>query len=157
MLSDSEIITFYSYLFVGTGTSLIEAAICRVPSVAAIAYEPEPLSHGYFHQMLGYNFGENLHERPRKDVYDLITQLFEMSEEEYENEMKRTYEAAQKYSIGPLMDKFIEICSSVHTGTNPNGFPSFLFYIYIVLSVIKTFLKRLRQLASPGRKDVQAA
>ena len=146
-----------AYLFVGTGTSLIEAAFCKVPSVAAISYESEPLSHGYFHQMRGYNFGEKLHERPTKNVYDLITKLFEMSEQEYENEMQWNYEAAQEYSINPLMERFIEICSNVSKDTNPSGFPSFLFYIYIVLSVIKTFLKRLRQLASPGRKDVQAA
>jgi len=99
--------------------------------------------------MRGYNFGEKLHEESTKNVYDLITKLFEMSEQEYENEMQWTYEAAQEYSINPLMERFIEICSSVSKGTNPNGFPSFLYYIYIALLAIKTLLKNTKAIGKP--------
>ncbi|MCB0055835.1 MAG: glycosyltransferase, partial [Caldilineaceae bacterium] len=69
-------------VFVGMGTSLIEAGMIGVPGIPAID-SAGPMTYGYTHHLETYDVGEHLGRPPDRSVADLIEDLFQMPEEEY--------------------------------------------------------------------------
>jgi glycosyltransferase involved in cell wall biosynthesis len=94
-------------VFVGMGTSLIEAGFCRVPGVCAVIYNPNPTTHGCLHEMPGFVCGDHL-SQPLTSISDAIARLMDLSPAEYALTEKKTREHVQRYELDPLMTGFMD-------------------------------------------------
>jgi hypothetical protein len=93
-------------VFVGMGTSAIEAGFCRVPTVCAIAYHPEPAAYGYLHELPDYACGELL-DLPLVSTTDLISRVMDLSDSQYALEEMKVFQHVQRFDMGGLMAAFV--------------------------------------------------
>ena len=87
-------------VFIGSGTAVMEAAACGVPSIAAIEYATTADTYGFLHEIPGTSFFEPHLPYPRKSIGTLIAQLLAVSPEQY-----REIEAASLTRIQPFSPK----------------------------------------------------
>jgi glycosyltransferase involved in cell wall biosynthesis len=95
-----------AYVFVGTGTALLEAAFCGVPSVLTLAYETAGMTYGPIHRLPFGMAGQLAKEPPRFKVLDEITRILELSPQDYQKESEQTLECVQGYCLDPRMKEF---------------------------------------------------
>jgi glycosyltransferase involved in cell wall biosynthesis len=91
-----------AYLFVGMGTAAIEAALCKVPTIVAIADHSR--THGYLYDMPGFAVGEKIEGIGEFEVEALIKRVAFLSDQQYERECLRNYNYALKYNLQELME-----------------------------------------------------
>lgn len=63
-------------LFVGSGTSLIEAGAAKRPAMIGIESIEQPVTYGYLSDARGYSYNENMPDVPKEPMASLIEQLF---------------------------------------------------------------------------------
>lgn len=101
-----------AFVFVGMGTSLIEAGMCGVPGIVAIANCEQPLTYGFLHDLPFGSCGEMLDTPPTVRVADTIASLLESSNEDYEILSSKTRVAAAQYDSEEIMRSFMEYCEN---------------------------------------------
>lgn len=73
----AETVSCYD-IFVGSGTAIIEASACGIPSIVGIESCDEPLSYGFCSKIPGFSYNEDgLYEK--RDVYSIIMSYLEMN------------------------------------------------------------------------------
>lgn len=127
----------HAYVFVGMGTSAIEAAMCGVPTIVALAYDTTGLTYGPLYRFNFGNVGERMDARPTTTVEAEIKRVLVLPKAEYEREMQRTREYAKCYEVDGTMEQFLEI---VGKASAPKACYA-LFYWYYIHSLAE----RLRQ------------
>lgn len=101
-----------AYLFVGMGTSIIEAALCGVPGVVALAHDRSGVSYGSLYTLRFGSCGEKTNAAPTTTVEAEIERLLKLQWHEYESEIKKTREYASSYTMDHSMDRFLEIVAN---------------------------------------------
>jgi hypothetical protein len=137
-----------AHVFVGMGTSLLEASFCRVPNVVAVAYDRSGMTYGPIHKLPVGGIGQKLDDEPTLRVTDEIERLLRMSAEEYANESNRVYEYVQHYNIEHVMCQFERIVEQA-LPPNPDRLLYSANYLYAGARVAGLHLDRLI-LPSPG-------
>jgi hypothetical protein len=131
-----------AYVFVGMGTSIIEAALCSVPGVVALAHDSRGLTYGPLYRFRFGNVGELMETSPGTTVEAELERMLKLREEEYEKEMQRTREYAMAYTVdGGSMDRFLEIASKA----SPLKVSYMLFNQYYLLSIIKRLWQKVKR------------
>jgi glycosyltransferase involved in cell wall biosynthesis len=69
---ETEITLSDAFVFVGMGTASIEASMCGVPSIVAIADATEPLTYGFLQDLPFGSCGEMLDRRPTLHISDIL-------------------------------------------------------------------------------------
>lgn len=139
-----------AYIFIGMGTSAIEAGMYKVPTIVAIAYSKDPITHGLVHELPDYNSGEFRDKDPVYNVIDLVKNLFEINIDEYNFICENTYLKLKKdYEINFLMKSFLKKLSDIKSANiviDNIQIP----YLYIIrrtlsklLFLFKKFFKKL--------------
>lgn len=98
-----------AYVFVGMGTALIEAALCRVPGPVAIAYDDVGLTYGPVYCVPFGNFGDTMPTPPKHTVLGEISRLLDLDTAAYSEEMALTRSAAERYGLDQRMEEFLQI------------------------------------------------
>ncbi len=107
--ADIPIVLTDAFLFIGMGTSLVEAAACGVPSLIAIESNPKPTTYGFFHEVdMGYAVGEVVEGLPMFSITEKIKDLLDLDETEYHRIEEQHRQQAEKFSIQQVMQIFIE-------------------------------------------------
>lgn len=96
-----------AYLFVGTGTAVIETSFLGVPSIIATVYSETGEANGFFSEIDGYNVGEPSPDIATKPLIDLIRTVLLLSDSEY-SMLSRDHRdtAKEKYGINHVMSIF---------------------------------------------------
>ena len=81
--SDFYRIVSESYLFVGSGTAVIEAASSGTISITGIDSCPSPLSYGFVSDIVDFDYNEYDISKRKIIFYDLIDKVFSMSTNDY--------------------------------------------------------------------------
>ena len=63
-------------LFVGSGTSLIEAAAAKRPALIGIESIEHPVTYGYLSDARGYSYNENMPDVPKASIATMVERLF---------------------------------------------------------------------------------
>jgi glycosyltransferase involved in cell wall biosynthesis len=132
-----------AYIYVGMGTSIVEAALCGVPGVVAMAYDTTGVTYGPLYRFRFGNVGELMDEAPGTTVEAEIERLLQLRDEEYIEEVQRTQEYAKAYAMDPSMDKFLGI---VDKATKPKA-SHLLFNWYYFHNAFKRFTKDEQQIS----------
>jgi glycosyltransferase involved in cell wall biosynthesis len=129
-----------AYVFVGMGTSIIEAALCGVPSVVALAHDMSSITYGPLYRFRFGNCGELMDRSPDTRVEVEIERILRLRDNEYEAESKRTREYARAYTMDGSMDRFLRIVADASTPKTSH----MLLHWYYFHSLIRWLQQKIR-------------
>lgn len=125
-----------AYLFVGMGSSALEAGFCKVPCIPAVIQSKEPMVYGYLYDLPYYTCGEFLEGVKKVKVVDLIRNLFSLSPEDYQREMDKTYSYVQAYRMNAVMREFLRIVDGTPRGQTVRPFRTGMHSLYFLYEII---------------------
>ncbi len=138
----SELDRFFkdAHLFVGMGTTLLDAANCAVPSVVAAAFQCEAESPGFFHKEYDNVGGNRLFCEKMYSFDELIKNCICCSNEQYYDICLQSYHTLKQfYDINRVMP---EILAHMEKTENP-GIGRCLYIYDYFLTGAKTILQAL--------------
>lgn len=91
-------------VFIGSGTAVMEAAACGVPSIPAIEYATAAESYGFVHEIPGTSFFEPHLPYPKRAIGLLICQLLAASPEQYKQIETASIQRIQPFSTKNAVD-----------------------------------------------------
>jgi glycosyltransferase involved in cell wall biosynthesis len=125
-----------AYLFVGMGTALVEAALCGVPGIAALAYDETGITYGPLYRLPFGNVGELTDTAPASTVESEIEALLRSTEDEYALEVSRSLGYAKQYDMDLSMNRFLDIVEKApRSKIRRNLFP--LYYLYHAAAALR--------------------
>jgi glycosyltransferase involved in cell wall biosynthesis len=132
-----------AYLFVGMGTSVLEASLAQVPTIVAIENNDNGETYGYLNQLPYYNVGEENLNLEVKSVYTMIKDTLDLEEHMYQKLSLDSAAYVQPYSIDVLMPKWIDYVNNRYN--TPIKISGKLRAIYIILELLNPLLKYLKR------------
>jgi glycosyltransferase involved in cell wall biosynthesis len=127
-----------AYVFVGMGTAIIEAALCGVPAVVALAYEAADVTYGPLYRFTFGNLGERMPAPPDTTIEIEIERVLGLSKLEYQQEVQKTVEYAKGYEMEVTMKAFLAF---VEKATPPKPCRALFYWFYIDSFVNRVFNK----------------
>jgi Glycosyl transferases group 1 len=116
-----------AFVFIGMGTSLIEAGLFGIPGIPAID-SCGPQSYGYTYNLNGYSVGENTGDNPDKPIASLLRKLINLSEPDYRLEQEKTRAHCLRFSMDVVGKNFVEYSDEL--GIFPEQTFKVRLYIY---------------------------
>ena len=98
-----------AWMFVGSGTALIEAAACGIPALIGIESEPGPMSYGFLHDIEGIDYQESDLGLAKRGFVHFCRQLHAMSASDYAVECERSAQKSREFSIERFMEGFLMV------------------------------------------------
>lgn len=95
-------------LFVGSGTSIIDASALGVPSIIGIEAEQEPVTYGYLCEVPGFSYNEN-NLYPKKKVIDVINSYLQSDTDDVVSLCKQHIEKASIFTTEACERNFAAI------------------------------------------------
>ncbi len=111
-----------AWLFVGSGTAIIEAAGCGVPALIGIESEPKSETYGFLHSLPGLDYQEADIGYEKQCFTVFCEQLYGLSDKEYAQICVSSANKAEEFSIERLIDGFLELdkrAEVVNTSVSP--------------------------------------
>lgn len=105
-------------VFIGMGTSLIEAASFGVPSLVAIESVTRPVTYGLFHRTGNHEIGEQLPGQPEISLRDSLLELAQLGPVEYQKECELARAHTTYFSLTQVMQQyyhFVAAADSTYT------------------------------------------
>ena len=96
-----------AYVFIGMGTSIIEASSSGVPSILA-SPTVEAVSYGWYFEQEGYHTGENLSIPPRINIEDMLIELNNITHENYLELCEKSKIKAELFSFDNVSKLFFQ-------------------------------------------------
>jgi glycosyltransferase involved in cell wall biosynthesis len=97
-------------MFVGMGTSLIEAGLAGVPAIAAVVDEKVGMTYGFLHELPDYSCGEPV-GRAMRPVAELVRQVMGLDAAGREELAEAQRAHASRFELDHLMSRFLDIVS----------------------------------------------
>jgi hypothetical protein len=98
-----------AYVFVGMGTSVLEAALFGVPNVVALAYDRIGLTYGPSYVAPSGSMAPSLALPPHLKVADEIERILRLTPENYQIEQERVRSHVQPHEIDKSMNSFLQL------------------------------------------------
>jgi hypothetical protein len=96
-----------AYVFVGMGTSAVEAAMFKVPNVIAIPYDFKGVTYGSSYSLPWGSIGHSRRSPPCKRVVDEIERVLCLNRSQYEAEGELVAKHAEAHEIDSAMKMFM--------------------------------------------------
>lgn len=128
-----------AYLFVGMGTSVVEACFSKVPSLVAIENSKDSVSYGFLNELPYYNVGEKNNSLKEKNIEEMISDLLLKTDTEYNELCEDSYSYVQEYSLSSLMPKWINQMSGIEK--EKINVSTKYKYLYLFLELMNPILK----------------
>lgn len=135
-----------AYLYIGMGTTLVEASMCGVPSLVAKYGNQLSTCYGFFHNQRDLNVGEINPENREYDLELIIREAFSWTNEEYLTEVMKSTDYCEKFNMDSVMREFLKNTWQLQTKEirYPSARWQFSYFIRYVLYVQSSlFLKWL--------------
>ena len=127
-----------AYIFVGMGTSILEAALFQVPNVSANAFDQDGLTWGPVYTFPPGSIGAG--NAPAKlKVIDEIERILDLSPEGYRTEADRVGASVAMHKIDNSMKRFLQLVNEV----KPIRSNKFLYQVNYPLWLLRRLMKRL--------------
>ncbi|MGR3887568.1 glycosyltransferase family 4 protein [Pseudomonas sp. 1152_12] len=98
-----------AFCFVGSGTTIIEAAAAGVPSVVGIESIELPLTCGLFSEISGYSYNEESATTVRMGILETLEMLHDMTPEQYYEVSVKHRQKAKMFDIVETSKRFVEL------------------------------------------------
>jgi glycosyltransferase involved in cell wall biosynthesis len=137
-----------AFLFIGSGTSLIEAAACGVPALTTIEYSREALTYGYISQIEGFNMIEPGLDKPTYHIEERIKHLISLTHEEYSILQAENFSKAVQYSGKSVIKEYIKVFESAQQNGTGLYINSFQIIIYAASALLGFIVNKFREMTS---------
>ena len=97
-----------AFVFIGSGTAIIEAAACGVPVIPAIEYAEEAISYGFFHEIDGISFFEPDMPYTTKSILVMLDTLAALKQHQYDFIANQCFKKAQLFSAENVIDTYVQ-------------------------------------------------
>lgn len=128
-----------SFLYIGSGTSLIDAAACGVPAITTIEYSNDASSYGFISDVPGYSLIEPDLPFPKKNIEELIVDVFNSDNESYYDLQIKCFEKAKLYGGGKISCEYFLKFQSIKS----NGRSVKTNFFEVLASVAGLMINRL--------------
>jgi glycosyltransferase involved in cell wall biosynthesis len=135
------------YIFVGMGTSILEAALFRVPNVNAIAYDREGLTGGPVYNFPPGSIGPG-NTPPQLKVVDEIERILRLSPADYRVEEERVGQSVDVHEMGNSMKYFLQLVREAEPVTSGHHFYRLNYPFWFLRRIMKR-LAGTRELEHP--------
>lgn len=98
-----------AFLFIGSGTSLIEAAACGVPALTTIEYAEDARCYGFISEVKGFNLIEPSLDKKIFTIEEKILELLNANPQSYALLQEQCYQKAMSYSGSSVVDEYIAV------------------------------------------------
>lgn len=132
-----------SFLFVGSGTSLIEAAACGVPALTTVEYAPTALSYGFISEIDGFNMIEPGLALPTSPLGERTRELIGYSPERYLALQRACYEKAVSFSSTSIVDEYASVFKLVAAEGATVKISAWQMGLYVLTAGINHTIKKL--------------
>ena len=138
-------------VFIGSGTAILEAASLGVPCIVGIESSVRPITYGYLSDIEGFSYNEIMPNVATKEIKNYITQIKEMSNDEWSNLSIKMFNKSKQFSIDLTAQGFMSFekkAKSIHFEYDNKFlfFLSFLFYAILdILHLNRIFRNRREQ------------
>jgi glycosyltransferase involved in cell wall biosynthesis len=132
-----------AYIFIGMGTSVIEAATFGVPNVVALPYDKIGLTYGPSYTLPIGSLSHSFKCPPGRKVIDEIDRLLKMDEKEYMDEMGKVADHAKNYNVENSMIIFMKIIEGLGP-IRSNKTVKMLYYLSFTVRRIIKIERKLR-------------
>ena len=107
-VSHHELNEYYlnSSIYVGMGTTLLEASSMGLPSIVAIVSENDKYCYGWFSNQKNFNVGEIQPDIKKYDMFRFLDDYFELSIDKKQAIANIHYAHFQKFSIHSTLERF---------------------------------------------------
>ena len=139
-----------AFCFVGSGTSIIEAAASGIPSIVGIESMKEPLTCGLFADILGFSYNESSATSVRVRFSEVIHALHQLDDDQYQIISASHRKKAGDFDLRLTAQSFVE---------KSNRIPNFSIGGSRIRSLFSFFLGLVRMgpQALRGRSDQKSA
>lgn len=135
-----------SFLYIGMGTTIVEAASLGVPALIAIESETKPLTYGLFGQIDPSNLGEKSDSLLKYPLLEKITYLCELNSEAYQELSAQSLAAAKTFHIDHVIHQYIKFYADAIEFELPSM--SWVLIKMVVLNLLR-YLKKILGLDDP--------
>jgi glycosyltransferase involved in cell wall biosynthesis len=97
-----------SFVFLGCGSALMEAASLGVPAIYGIESAMTPETYGFYSEVAGTNIGENNVNLCRVSYQEVFERLNSMSKEEYYLLSDREYLKSKNFMADTIAEKWLD-------------------------------------------------
>jgi glycosyltransferase involved in cell wall biosynthesis len=98
-----------AYIFVGMGTSVVEAAFCKVPAIVALAHDGTGLTYGPIHAHPEGSMGDYMEQPPSSSIKEEIRRVLDMPIQDYVTEACLGYSHVRCFDLDAQMHRFVEL------------------------------------------------
>lgn len=104
-----------AWVFVGTGTAILEAGWCGLVCIPTIEDYPKALTYGFLHESLDSAAGIAFVHPPEKEITEMIEDVIRWTDTEYNRVCNLTRAIVSQFDSDTLMPEFMKICESAET------------------------------------------
>lgn len=104
-----EVVSGYD-IFVGSGTAIIQAASCGIPSIIGIESLNSPVSYGFFSDYSEHEYHHPSLEFAKRPVVDFVDEFLEMTLDQREELSRLHMHSAKKFTMKDAVDNFERDC-----------------------------------------------
>ena len=121
-----------AFVYVGSGTSLIEASACGIPSLSTIEESTEPITYGFIGEIEGNNLIEHGLNIPIYRLADKISYLIKTNNAEYKKIKLACYKKSLEFSSESIPEQYLSSFNDADFCTNyyDVGVPTMLNYYF---------------------------
>lgn len=98
-----------SFCFIGSGTTIIEAAAAGIPGLVGIESIKNSRTCGLFSDVVGYSYNEELATTRRITFYEALQSLDAMSASDYSAVSDKHREKAREFDLRETAEKFLSL------------------------------------------------
>jgi glycosyltransferase involved in cell wall biosynthesis len=135
-----------AFLFVGSGTSLIEAAACGVPSLTTIEYWPEAETYGFISEIEGFNMIEPGLNKKIYKIEDRVRQLISASDEDYLRIQAAERNKAFEYSGTSVVSEYVKSFNQIKMMGSPLRVGIAGLLMYFIPATLGFFVNKIRNM-----------
>lgn len=141
-VSYNELYEYYlnSSIYVGMGTTLLEASSMGLPSIVAIVSENDEYCYGWFSNQKNFNVGEKQPDIEKYNLFRFLDDYFELAIEKKQAIANEHYTHFQKFSIHSTLERFNLNLSNTESN-KLNTINLFLFLLVFVLASLYEFIR----------------
>jgi len=119
-----------AFLFIGSGTSLIEAAACGVPALTTIEYATDATCYGFISEVQGFNLIEPSLDKKIFPIEEKILELIHADRQSYERLQQECYQKAMSYSGSSVVDEYVDVFNRARNCGATKRINSFQIVLY---------------------------
>lgn len=128
-----------SFLFVGSGTSIVEASAFGIPSIIGIESSLKPVTYGFLSDAIGYSYHEI---SPTRQTVSIESKVLSISQDKkaWDFAAEACKQKAAEFSIGYTVDGFLSLQSEhlEFNGYNVAGYSNVLSCISFLICALKS-------------------